>query len=165
MAPPTWSVLVYFVIIHKVDLLPVVALGAISAASGRHLLAIATRKFGKYLPSRIQENLTDAGSIFERSQKTRVGVIALFILSPLPSAQLFEAAGLMKMNLQRLTLAFFSGRILTYAFYASVAKSLESTELGDIFRQAFTSTYGWILQIISLTLIVALSRINWKKYL
>lgn len=165
MAPPTWSVLVYFVITHNIHAYEAVIVGAIAAASGRYLLALLTGKAGRFLPAKVRDNLFDAGLVLESHREKKWATIALFIISPLPSAQLFEAAGLMRINLFKLTLAFFSGRIITYSIYASGASSLKSTSLGETLREAFTSPYSWILQLISIGLLVLIAKIDWKRLL
>ena len=165
MAPPTWSVLAYYVITHNIHTYEAVIVGAIAAASGRLLLAVLTGKVGRFLPQKIRDNLFDAGIVIESQREKKWATIALFIVSPLPSAQLFEAAGLMRVNLAKLTLAFFSGRIITYSIYASGASSLKSTSLGETLREAFTSPYAWIFQLISIGLLVLIAKIDWKKLL
>ena len=164
-APPTWSVLVYFIITRNLEVFEVVIIGAIAAGLGRYFLANATRLLRNYIPIRARKNLFDAGRVFEENRERRYGLIALFIISPLPSAQLFEAAGLMNMNLNRLTFAFFSGRIITYSIYATGASKLKSTDLGKVIREAFNSPYAWVLQIFSIALIYLIARIDWRKYL
>jgi membrane protein YqaA with SNARE-associated domain len=165
MAPPTWSVLVYFVILHNLHVAPVVIVGALAAGFGRLLLAYTTGKVGRFLPQKISDNLLAAGKVFEGQSSKRWGTIVLFVISPLPSAQLFEAAGIMKMNLLRLTFAFFSGRIITYTIYSTGAHTVESTKIGTLFKNAFTSPYAWALQLASLLIIYLLAKIDWKKYL
>ena len=164
-APPTWSVLVYFLITHELGAAEVVAIGAISAGLGRFLLGHATRKLRNYIPIKARKNLYDAGQVFEEDKSRRFGILALFIVSPLPSAQLFEAAGLMNMNLIRLTLAFFSGRIVTYSIYATSANQLKSTDFGHVITEALKSPYAWALQLFSIALIYLIAKIDWRKYL
>ena len=164
-APPTWSVLVYFIITHDLATVPVVIIGAIAAGSGRFLLAHATRLLRNYLPVKARKNLYDAGKVFEENQSRKFGLLALFIVSPLPSAQLFEAAGLMQMNLLRLTLAFFSGRIITYSIYATGANQLKTTDFGHLITDAFKSPFAWALQLFSIALIYLIAKIDWRKYL
>ena len=164
-APPTWSVLVYFLITNDLAVPEVVIVGALSAGLGRFLLGHATRTLRNYIPMRARKNLYDAGRVFEENQTRKFGVLALFVISPLPSAQLFEAAGLMYMNLLRLTLAFFSGRIVTYSIYATSASQLKSTDFGELLSEAFASPYAWILQIFSIALIYMIAKIDWRKYL
>lgn len=164
-APPTWSVLVYFLITNELGAAEVVAIGAIAAGLGRFMLAHGTRILRNYIPMRARKNLYDAGRVFEENSKRRFGILALFIVSPLPSAQLFEAAGLMNLNLVRLTLAFFSGRIVTYSIYATSANQLKSTDFGQLLTDAFKSPYAWALQLFSIALIYLIAKIDWRKYL
>ena len=164
-APPTWSVLVYFLITNELSVPSVVIVGAIAAGLGRLLLGHATRALRNYIPVRARKNLYDAGRVFEENEKRKFGILALFIISPLPSAQLFEAAGLMYMNLLRLTLAFFSGRIVTYSIYATGASQLKSTDFGQLLTHAFTSPYAWVLQLFSIALIYVIAKIDWRRFL
>ena len=165
MAPPTWSIIVYFLITHDLNPAASVVVSAISAGTGRYLLALGTRALRNYIPEKARKNLYDAGVVFDGNRNRRFGLLALFILSPLPSAQLFEAAGLMHMKLIRLTLAFFSGRIVTYSIYASGAYSLKFTNLGHLLSDAFKSPLSWILQLFSIALIYFLSKIDWKRFI
>jgi uncharacterized membrane protein YdjX (TVP38/TMEM64 family) len=57
--------------------------------------------------------------------------LALFALSPLPSAQLFVAAGLVDASLLPLTAAFFAGRIVGYTLYVTAASAAKAS-LGTI---------------------------------
>ena len=164
-APPTWSVLVYFLITNDLGTIEVVAIGAIAAGLGRFLLAHTTRALRNYIPISARKNLYDAGRVFEENRERRFGILALFIISPLPSAQLFEAAGLMNMNLIRLTLAFFSGRIVTYSIYATSANQFKSSDFGQVLTHAFRSPYAWALQLFSIALIYVIAKIDWRKYL
>lgn len=164
-APPTWSVIVFFLITDNLNPVFAVIIAALAAGSGRYLLAVGTRVLRNYIPERARKNLFDAGIVFDSSQHRRFGLIALFIISPLPSAQLFEAAGLMEMNLKRLTLAFFTGRIVTYSVYAAGASKLKTTDFGHVLTDAFKSPYSWALQLVSIALIYLIAKIDWKRSL
>jgi uncharacterized membrane protein YdjX (TVP38/TMEM64 family) len=82
----------------------------------------------------------------------------------LPSAQLFEAAGLIKVGLVKFTAAFFAGRLVSYSIYGATAKVLESATIGGAFRHALVSPWGIALQIGMIALLVALSQIDWEKH-
>ena len=86
-------------------------------------------------------------------------------ISPLPSAQLFEAAGLTGVRLWPFTLAFFGGRLVSYSIYAATAKQMGSGSLGDSFRQQLTSPLGIGLQLLMIGLLVALAQVDWAKRL
>lgn len=165
LAPPTWSIIVYFLVTREINPVMAVAISAIAAGSGRYLLAIGTRALRNYIPERARKNLFDAGIVFDENKNRRYGLIALFIISPLPSAQLFEAAGLMHMNLKRLTLAFFSGRLITYSIYAAGASTLKLTDFGKVLTQALKSPYAWAIELASIFLIYLLARVDWKRFI
>lgn len=165
LAPPTWSIIVYFLVTREINPVMAVAISAIAAGSGRYLLALGTRALRNYIPERARKNLFDAGIVFDENKNRRYGLIALFIISPLPSAQLFEAAGLMHMNLKRLTLAFFSGRLITYSIYAAGASTLKLTDFGKVLTQALKSPYAWAIELASIFLIYLLARVDWKRFI
>lgn len=164
-APPTWSILVYFIISHDLNTPLVVLIGAVAAGFGRYLLALGTRLLRNYIPVEARKNLFDAGRVFEENRKRKFGLLTLFVISPLPSAQLFEAAGLMQMNLKRLTLAFFSGRIVTYSIYATSAAKVKESDFGKILSSAFTSPYAWALELLSIALIYLFAKVDWRRFL
>ena len=161
-APPTWSIIVLFTFNTELSSWVLVATGALMAASGRYGLALYTSKFRNLISEKTQKNLLAAGRYFEKKQK--VTVLALAILSPVPSAQLFEAAGLMNLPLKKLTLAFFSGRIITYSIYAASAHRFKESSLAETFLNNLTSPWGIAIQLISLAALVLLARIDWSKY-
>jgi len=164
-APPTWSVLVLFSL--NTDLPPalIVIAGAISAGTGRYSLARATGLLRNRIKGKSLKNLESAQIIFEEKSSRKILVLLLFIISPLPSAQLFEAAGLIGAQLLPLTLAFFSGRLVTYSFYVAGASELKAHGIGELITKEFTSIWAIVLQILMITGVVMLTRINWSKFL
>lgn len=162
--PPTWTVLVLYTLNTNLPIVPVVLTGASAAAIGRYLLATAFRFLGAHLSARSRANLLAAKQMIERSRgKTIVG-LALFALSPLPSAQLFEAAGLLRMRLFAFTSAFFGGRLISYLIYASTAAKIRQTSIGEAFRASLGQPLGLALQIALIGLLVGLARIDWTKW-
>src|SRR5690348_18073737 len=75
--------------------------------------------------------------------------LGLFALSPVPSAQLFVAAGLMTVPLLPLTAAFFAGRLVSYSIYVGIAHVAEHN-LGSLALDSLTSPWGMALQIAML---------------
>ena len=132
-APPTWAVLVLLRLETGVPGWSIVLLGALGAAAGRLTLAVMTRRLRGHLSVERVANL-DAGRELLTSGRTRgVALVALFAVSPLPSAQLFEAAGLLDVPLVRFTAAFFAGRIVSYSFYVAIA-SVATRSFGTLIR-------------------------------
>jgi len=163
--PPTWAILVLFSLNGDYWEPALVGAGAVAAASGRLVLAHATRKLGRRLPARHRENLEAAGELVTRRGGRSLALLALFAISPLPSAQLFEAAGLMTVRLLPLTAAFFAGRLVSYAIYVGGAGALSSTDTGKVLLSSLTSPWGVILQVAMLAALVALARVDWRRML
>lgn len=164
-APPTWAVLVLFSLNTDLHPIVIVAVGAFFAGTGRYILARATGLFRNRISKKSLSNLEAAQTLLTENTSRKLLTIGMFVLSPLPSAQLFEAAGLMGVRLLPLTIAFFSGRIVTYNFYVFGASELKSHGIGDLITKEFTSVWAILFQLIMIASVVLLTRINWKKYL
>ena len=162
--PPTWAVLVFFRLHDDLAIVPLVALGAIAAAGGRLLLALGTRRLREHIPAKQKNNLEAAGKVLRRDRKRSIAGLALFAISPVPSAQLFEAAGLMRVALVPLTAAFFAGRLVSYSLYVGGARAAESTSAGKLVKSSFTSPWGIALQVALLAALVGLTRVDWSKH-
>ena len=91
--PPTWAILVFTRLHWHLNPIALVLIGAVAATCGRYLLALGARHFSGRLPQRMQTNLTDAKDLLGKNPKSSLAVFAVFVVSPLPSAQLFLAAG------------------------------------------------------------------------
>jgi uncharacterized membrane protein YdjX (TVP38/TMEM64 family) len=159
--PPTWAVLVFYRLTVHLNVIPLVVVGAVAAASGRLVLALAFSHLRGRVSGRTQENLNAAGKVLSRDRKRSVAGVALFALSPLPSAQLFEAAGLIGVSLRPLTVAFFLGRLVSYGIYVGGASAAASTSVGHLVTSSFTSPWGIALQVIVLAGLVVLTRVDW----
>ena len=163
--PPTWAILVLYSLNTNGPIAAVVVTGAIAAATGRYMLATAFRLVGKRLSAQTQTNLRAAREVIYRSQSKTIAALAIFVLSPLPSAQLFEAAGLMRARLLPFTAAFFSGRLLSYFIYASTAGKVRESSVGGAFKDALTQPLGIALQLGVIGLLVVFTRVNWTRFL
>ena len=164
-APPTWSVLVLFSLNTQLHSIVIVCVGAIFAGLGRFLLAKATGLFRNRISDKSLSNLEAAQNLLSHNTQRKVLTLLMFVISPLPSAQLFEAAGLMGVRLLPLTLAFFSGRIVTYNFYVFGASELKSHGLGDLVAKEFTSVWAVLFQVVMIAGVILLTRIDWKRFL
>jgi uncharacterized membrane protein YdjX (TVP38/TMEM64 family) len=119
--PPTWTVLVALKLGLDVAAVPLVAAGALAAASGRWALAHGAWLLRGRMSDKRRASLEALrAAVFDRPAGAIAGLI-LFALSPIPSAQLFVAAGLTGMRLGPLVLAFFSGRVVSYSLYVGAA--------------------------------------------
>ncbi|HEX5592040.1 MAG TPA: hypothetical protein VFX35_01690 [Solirubrobacterales bacterium] len=153
--PPTWAVLVFFSLDFDLPAVPLVLGGALAAASGRFVLANGARRLRPRLaPARLQRLDRAQAALSADRGRTAAG-LGLFALSPVPSGQLFVAAGLMTVPLAPLTAAFFCGRLVSYSIYVSVA-SIAEKNLGDIALDALASPLGMVLQVAMLVALAVL---------
>ena len=163
--PPTWTVIVIYGLSTMMPLPALVLIGAAAAALGRFTLAHGFRLLRKRIPEKMKRNLQAAGDAVEKRKRGSLVAMTLFALSPLPSAQLFEAAGLAGLRLFHFTAAFFAGRIVSYSIYAASAKGVEKTSMGSAFKHYLTSPIGIGVEIVMLGLLVALVQVDWQKHL
>ncbi len=162
--PPTWAVLVFTRLHWHLNPVALVLLGAIAAMSGRYVLARGARHFKGRLPGRMRDNLEAARTLIEGKRVGALALFGVFVVSPLPSAQLFLAAGLLDLPLGLLTLAFFVGRLVSYSIYVSIA-TLADRQLGNVLGQVFGSPWSIGLQIVLLVAVCFLPFIDWRRFL
>ena len=159
--PPTWAVLVYFR--YRYGDIPVVTLiigGAVAAAAGRYLLALAFRAFGRWLPPKRRDSLEVLGRALGQSRGGLISSFIFFAAAPVPSAQMFEAAGLARIRLAPLVGAFFVGRLVSYSLYVGAASAAHKS-LAKLFRQGFTSPQAIATQVIAVVALIAIVKIDW----
>ncbi len=163
--PPTWTVLIVFLLKYDLPAPVLVVGGAAAAACGRFVLASAFRRLGGHLPEHKRTDLEAVGATLTQRRAGRWGVLGLFLLSPLPSTQLFEAAGLTpQVRLVPVTLAFFCGRLVTYSLYVGGARLAERT-LRNVIDDGITSPWAIVLQVVLLGLLAAFVLTPWARIL
>ena len=163
--PPTWTILVLYSLNTQMPTTAVVLTGATAAALGRYLLASAFGLIRNKFSTRSRDNLDAAKKLIEQSKGKTVLALGMFVISPLPSAQLFEAAGLMRVRLLPFTIAFFAGRLVSYFIYTSTAARIRESNLGDAFRRAISEPVGIAVQLVVIAMLVALTRMDWGRWL
>jgi hypothetical protein len=162
--PPTWALLVLFKLNWDMHPVFLVIAGAVAAGAGRLCLAIATRRLRGHRPAKRVDSLRALG---ERIKQHRAGSIlglSLFAISPVPSAQLFEGAGLVEVPLLPLTASFFAGRLVGYSLYLGAATAADRS-FGSAFRSSLTSPFGVALQVAMIVAVVLLARVDWSAKL
>jgi membrane protein YqaA with SNARE-associated domain len=162
--PPTWAVLVFTRLHWHLNPVALVLLGAVAASSGRYLLALGARRFSGRLPERMRTNLDDARALLDRKRTSTLAVFVVFVVSPLPSAQLFVAAGFLDLNLRLFTLAFFVGRLVSYSLYVGLAVVADK-QFGNVLANLFGSPWSIGLQVVLLVAVCLLPLVNWRRLL
>ena len=127
------------------------------------MIAWGTRRLGGHLPQQQQANLKAAGELVLARRKRSLVGLAVFAISPLPSAQLFEAAGLLNVALVPLTVAYFAGRVVSYSLYLGGAKAFNHTNAGQFLLSSLTSPWGALFEVAMLAGLVALARVDWAS--
>ncbi len=158
--PPSWIFVIYFKQRYHLDFFPTILLGAFSTTMGRLALAKATQASRRFIPSKYRANLDATREVLEKRQGSTWLFISLFVVSPLPSAQLFEAAGLIDAPLWPLGLAFFLGRLVTYAIYLSVA-NVTIGNIDNIWQLNLRSPLAIALQLTGLLTIILIANYKW----
>ena len=145
--------------------IPLVLVGAIAAALGRLCLAYGFRFFGGYLPAATTRNLAAARVVIERNRWNYILGLGLFALSPIPSAQLFEAAGLAQVRLVGFTAAFFVGRVISYSIYVLTVRRLQASSIGDEIENAITSPLAILVETVMVAALIGFTQVNWRKFI
>lgn len=137
--------------------------GIASATFGRAVLAYTFRAIRNWLPQGYVANMERIGVKIEESPRRTMGLLALFFLSPISSAQLFEAAGIIKrIPLIPLLAAFAGGRLISYSIYVSGAHALKETSLGELITREMTSPIAIAIQVLLIIGLIALGNVKWN---
>lgn len=158
--PPSWLFAVFFHYQYHLSFVAVVLITALATSLGRLLLARLTRRLKQHIPSRYAKNLDYSKRLLGEKQKSLWLVMGLFLLSPLPSAQLFEAAGLIDLPLVPLGLMFFIGRLFTLSAYLTFAK-FTIPSLSNAWAAGFSSPWAILGELITILGIIALLNSRW----
>ncbi len=164
LAPPTWAIIV--ALLFALDLEPwaLVPVAAIASTLGRFALAMLARRFRDHLSPKRIEGLERLRGVLLADRKRFLTAVLLFLLSPLPSNQLFLAAGLMGVRLRSLTLAFLAGRMVTYTLYLQGALYVRRS-VGDVWRDSLASPGALVLQFVMLAGLAAMLLVDWVRLL
>ena len=119
-----------------------------------------TRRLKPHIPKKYIENIEYSQQILLKKRKGLNTVLGLFVISPLPSAQLFEGAGLMNIRLLPLGLAFFVGRIISLSIYLAIAH-VAITNTDSLWESGFSSVWAVVLEVLAVSALIAL--LNFKR--
>ena len=104
------------------------------------------------------------GLYIQGHTRRSLGLLALFFLSPISSAQLFEGAGIIKsVRLKPLLAAFAAGRLISYSIYVSGAHILKESSLGDLMVREMTSPKAIAIQTVLILGLIAMGNIKWSQ--
>ena len=127
------------------------------------MLAKGAHRFERFIPPRYVENLSDARDLVTRRKFRLVALVGIFVVSPLPSAQLFVAAGFLDLPLRVVTAAFLAGRVVTYTIYVTAA-TLAAKQFSGVLADFFGSPWSIAVQLTLLVAVCALPLIPWRRF-
>lgn len=161
--PPTWSVLTFFRLKYGLMAIPLVIIGALAATLGRVSLAYLARTyFRRFLPKKQIKNLEVLSHTFEQHKRLTIPVIFAYAFLPIPSNQVYIAAGLGKFNIKFLAFCFFLGRLISYTFWVLAATHVANS-LEDIFGRYYGRIGAFVSEFLGFGLLFLISKIDWQK--
>ncbi len=162
--PPTWTILVYFIVKHNLYLPLVVVCGVAAATLGRFILSkyIGIISHSLFNDEQI-ENIGYIGKRLGKTKKANFFFTFLYSLTPLSTTALFVAAGIAKIRMDMVLLGFFLGRVVSYTVLATSARALSSNMVS---ADGGGLTWGSIVKILLAAIVfLVFIFIDWKALL
>jgi hypothetical protein len=163
--PSSWMVLAFFYIKFGLPLLALTVGGSILSGLGRLALARASLILKRRFLKGKESDLDELGG-FLNDHRNYVGLtVFLYTLSPLPTNNLFIAAGMVEVNMARVLLGFWAGRIPANTLLVWTTDKVFSHGLKSLFEGAYGDWVAIALQLASLGSIVLLYMLPWGRWL
>ena len=162
--PPTWSVLAFVYLVFGLDPLPLALGGAVAASAGRLVLAKGAARYGtRFLRAERRVSLEQLGGWLEgRAAWAPPVAMLIYSFGPIPSNQLFIAAGLMRMPLGRIVAAFLAGRLVSYPLWIGVAR-VGARRFDELFTGHLLNVTALAIDLALVGLLVLFTRIDWMR--
>jgi hypothetical protein len=164
--PPTWTVVAFFLIVYHLPLWPLCIGCALAATAGRCVLTLINKRWGrKLLSAQQQQNVGALGSwLNQKSGWGQTLAALLYSSGPIPSNQMFIAAGLSNVRIQPIATGFFAGRLVSYPFFAATAKGVNE-HFGNLFFKEWKDPKFIALELLSIAGVVVFAHIDWPRLL
>ena len=163
--PATWMVMAFFYIEYDLPLLALTLGGAITSALGRLALAWVSLRFRKrFAKEKSASDLDELGRFLNAHRRYLGPAVFAYALSPLPTNNLFIAAGMAGVNMTVIVIAFIASRMIANTFWVwTTNRAFHS--LGSVFRGTLTGPVGIGLEIAGLLSVVLLFKLPWATWL
>jgi hypothetical protein len=164
--PATWMVVAFFFIVYSLPLWPLCFGCAVAATGGRSVLTLISKRWGwELLSVKQQQNVAALGDWLNGKSGWKQALATLVYASgPIPSNQMFIAAGLSRVKVGPIAAGFFAGRMVSYPFFAATARGV-TDHFGNIFIKEWKDPKFIALELISVAGVVAFARIPWARLL
>jgi membrane protein YqaA with SNARE-associated domain len=156
----------FFLIAFRLPVWPLAIGCAFASTAGRCGLYYLSARWGRQLLSdQKQRNVAALGNWLNQRPGWR-GVVDVLIysLGPIPSNDLFIAAGLSGAKLWPVASGFLPGRMVSYPLLALAAKGAND-QLGGILTRQWRDPKWLALELLSIAGIWLFSRIDWARVL
>ena len=167
-APPTWTTMSFIgLAIPNIDVLLLASVAAVAATCGRIVLAKLSRILvrQRLLTEQSRRNVDAIRIGIEEQRAMTVGTFLGYSLSPLPSNYLFIAYGLTSLPIAFLSVPFFIGRFVSYAFWTRTASTIGDWLDWDWFESApYFLAYFLLSQFLLVPVIYAFTRLDWRTF-
>lgn len=161
--PTTWMVLAFFHVQFGLPILPLTIGGAFFSGLGRIGLARGTGRLHRRFFRR-DENLEEMKTYLDE-RRGYVGLATFgYCLLPLPTNNLFVAAGVVGVNLARVMLGFWIGRSIADTFYVWTTDQVFSS-LRDVFEEFYSDWIVLAIQVLSLVGAMLLIVVPWPRWI
>jgi hypothetical protein len=162
--PASWMVMSFFYIQFDLPLLILTVGGAIVSGFGRLVLAKESTFVKRRFMSNQAEDLDQLGAFLEDRRRWLIPTVFAYCLLPLPTNNLFVAAGLAEIRLTFVLIGFWAARIPADTFFVWTTDQVFNS-LGDVFRGAFGSWLAIAFQLLGVTSILLLYWLPWARWL
>jgi len=161
--PPTWALLAYFHLQHDLGIVPLAIVGAVSAATGRLVLALGSRTFRmRFVPKSWRANIETLSQTVRGHKALSLSSLALFAIRPIPTIHLFIAAGIARVSLPPILVVFGLARVVSYLIWVAVADTA-TRSLGSLLTPSLGSGAAIVAQVLGFVVLVSVMRTDWGR--
>jgi hypothetical protein len=165
-APPTWMAMSWVGFnIHEGNTLLFAVIAASAATTGRLSLAAFSRSLvrRRWFREADRQNIDVITAWLGKHRKKTAGAFLVYALSPFPSNYLFIAYGLSGLPLGFVGVAFFGGRLVSYAIWARVGRFASSfVDPESLFEGPYFGVWFVLSQLALLGLVYIVTKLDWK---
>jgi hypothetical protein len=161
--PSTWMVLAFFYIQFDLPLVPLAICGALVSGLGRFCLANGSSWFTDHFMTGKKDDLQSLGDYLERKHGLVAGFVFVYSLLPLPTTNLFLAAGMTRVNLAYVLGGFYAARLPADLFWIWTTNATFQS-LDEVFARS-GNLIAIVLQAGALLSVGLLYFLPWGKWL
>jgi hypothetical protein len=161
--PSSWMIMAFFYIKFGLPLVPLCLAGALVSGLGRLCLAKGSDWVTERFFHKKKEDLRSLGGYLERKRGLVAGFVFVYSLLPLPTNNLFLAAGMTRINIGYVLAGFYAARIPADLFWVwSTNATFQS--LDEVFGKN-GNLIAIVLQAGALLSVALLYLLPWGKWL